>query len=70
MGGILSYPESGELEFVSIPLAANHASTVYAGIYDNYDEETQDIFSNIKVPSIATNVINLLYLLFSLHSYK
>lgn len=63
MGGILKYPEDGDLEKLSIPLV-NHKSSEF--VYDN-NEDDQEILSNI-VPSISSNVINLILRLFILYN--
>lgn len=52
MGGILKYPENGELEILSISLDT-HAKTGY--VFDNNVEENKEILSDFKVPS-ASNV--------------
>lgn len=53
MGGILKYPESGELEVMSVPMV-NHTSPGY--VYDNNEEQNHDLLSDVKVPSMASNV--------------
>lgn len=61
MGGFIKYPENGELENLSLP-SVNHPEAGY--VCDNNEEEDQDILSDIRVPSIASNVIcfNFIYL--------
>lgn len=59
MGGITKYPENGELENLSIPLV-NHPEAGY--VCDNNEEEDQDILSDNRVPSIASNVICFYFL--------
>lgn len=54
MGGILKYPEGGGLEFLSIPFVSH---TTSGFVYDNNEEDNQDVLSDIRVPSIASNVI-------------
>lgn len=53
MGGILNYPENGDLEYLSIPMVT-HTSSGY--VYDNNEPSDPDILSDIRVPSIASNV--------------
>lgn len=53
MGGILNYPENGELEVLSIPLVTQTSSGY---VYDNKEHEDPDLLSDIRVPSIASNV--------------
>lgn len=61
MGGILKYPESGELDIISIPMVT-HTSLGY--VYDNNEEQDQEILSDIRVPSMASNVSNFQYFCF------
>lgn len=65
MGGILIYPEDGDLEKLLIPLV-NHESSEF--VYDN-NEDNQEILSNIIAPSISSNVIYLI-LVFLFYSYE
>lgn len=53
MGGILKYPESGELEVMSVPMVT-HTSSGY--VYDNNEEPNQELLSDVRVPSMASNV--------------
>lgn len=53
MSGILKYPEGGELEFLSIPAVTHTTSDV---VYNN-KENNHELLSDIKLPSIASNVI-------------
>lgn len=53
MGGILKYPESGELEVMSVPMVT-HTSSGY--VYDNNEEQNQELLSDVRVPSMASNV--------------
>lgn len=54
MGGILKYPENGELEVLSIPLVT-HTRSGY--VYDNNEEDNQKLLSEIRVPTIASKVV-------------
>jgi len=53
MGGILKYPENGELDVMSVPMVT-HTSSGY--VYDNDEERNQELLSNVRVPSMASNV--------------
>jgi len=53
MGGILKYPEDGELDVMSIPMVT-HTSSGYVG--DNDEEQNQELLLNVRVPSMASNV--------------
>lgn len=61
LGGILRYPESGELEFSAIPVVKN-ITTRY--IYDNNEEEDQGLLSDIRVPMMTSNVRVFSFVLF------
>lgn len=54
LGGILKYPEDGELEIKSMPVVTH---TVSGYVYDNNEEDNQEILSHINVPSILPDVI-------------
>lgn len=60
MGGILNYPENGELEILSIPMVT-HTSSGY--VYDNNEQDDPELLSDIRVPSIASNVSIVIYFL-------
>lgn len=60
MGGILNYPENGELEILSIPMIT-HTSSGY--VYDNNEPNDPELLSDIRVPSIASNVSIVIYFL-------
>ncbi|XP_060861011.1 F-box/LRR-repeat protein 4 [Metopolophium dirhodum] len=53
MGGILKYPENGELDVMSVPMVT-HTSSGY--VYDNNEEQNQELLSNVRVPSMASNI--------------
>jgi len=53
MGGILKYPESGELDVMSVPMVT-HTSSGY--VYDNNEEQNQELLTDVRVPSMASNV--------------
>jgi len=61
MGGILKYPESGELDIISIPMVTH---TALGYVYDNNEEQDQEILSDIRVPSMASNVSNFQHFFF------
>jgi len=54
MSGILQYPESGDLDILSIPLIT-HNLAGYMCV--NNEVDIEDVSSNIKVSSIGSNVI-------------
>lgn len=54
MGGILKYPENGELEVLSIPLVT-HTRSGY--VYDNNEEDNQKLLTEIRVPTMASKVV-------------
>lgn len=60
MGGILNYPENGELEILSIPMVTQTSSGY---VYDNNEQDDPEILSEIRVPSIASNVCIVTYFL-------
>jgi len=53
MGGILEYPDSGELGIISVPLIIH---TVSGYVYDNNDERGQELFSEIRMPTMVPKV--------------
>lgn len=53
MGGILKYPESGVLDIMSVPMVT-HTTSGY--IYDNNEEQNLEVLSNVRVPTMASNV--------------
>jgi len=61
MGGILKYPENGELDVMSVPMVT-HTSSGY--VYDNNEEQNQELLSNVRVPSMASNVNGFNFVLF------
>lgn len=54
MGGVLNYPENGELGFLSIPLITH---TLSGYVYDNNEIEDQEIFNEVKMPPVDSYVI-------------
>jgi len=50
MGGILKLPESGELDFMTVPMVT-HTTSGY--VYDNNEEQNQNLVSDIRMPSNA-----------------
>jgi len=53
MGGILKFPENGVLDIMSVPLVS-HTTSGY--VYDNNEEQDPELLSDVRVPSIASNV--------------
>lgn len=53
MGGVLNYPENGELGILSIPLVTH---TLSGYVYDNNEVEDQDILNEVRMPSVASYV--------------
>jgi len=54
LGGVLKYPDEGELEIISLP-QVTHSSSGY--VFDSNNEFNQEKLSGIRVPSIPSNVI-------------
>lgn len=48
MGGILKFPESGELDVMNVPMVT-HTTSGY--VYDNNEEQNQKLLSDVRVPS-------------------
>lgn len=53
LGGILKYPDEGELEIKSLP-QVTHSPSGY--VFDSNEEVNQEILSGIRVPSILPNI--------------
>jgi len=53
MGGILKLPDSSEPGFVSVPMIIHTASGY---VYDNNDKRDQEFFSEIKMPTMVSEV--------------
>ncbi|KAL5244612.1 hypothetical protein ACI65C_012022 [Semiaphis heraclei] len=53
MGGILKLSDSGESGFVSVPMIIH---TVSGYVYDNNDKRDQELFSEIKMPTMVSEI--------------
>ncbi|XP_025405121.1 F-box/LRR-repeat protein 4 [Sipha flava] len=51
MGGVLNYPENGELGILSIPLVTH---TLSGYVYDNNEIKDQEILNEVRMPSVAS----------------